>query len=229
VKRSLHILTVLLLAAALVAAGGQGKPKADPLEEWLGGGEKVPVDPDEAVEGGTNPFGPSPPKSSRPDALPGVVQLSNGKVLPGWLYTTREKPWLVYVEAEKRWRQIPFLTVLSIEAVVVEEKMELYWRWKATGEPERVYTGQRYPTRRLRWRFHLIDDSTVVGDVKGQPLWIETGGVKSPPMILAERSKGAPGQTLKDLLYLKKIFVSRRLMEAVIEEKKNVKNKKDEK
>jgi hypothetical protein len=153
------------------------------------------------------------------DALPGVVELSDGRVLAGWLATIVEKPFSVYVEQTKTWRRIPLECVLGITAVVVEEKMELAWRPKGMGEPQKVYTGRQYPTRRLKWRFHLIDDSYVEGAVKGQPLWIEHGGGRLGPYVLHERMAGREGQELKDLTYVKRIIVSRRLMEQVLGER----------
>jgi len=161
----------------------------------------------------SQPADQAPP---REDALPGVVELSDGRVLAGWLYTTQEKPFSVYVDEGKQWRRIPFECVLSIAAVIVEEKMELSWRWKATGEPERVYTGKRHPTRLLKWRFHLIDGSYVEGTVKGQPVWAQAAGKTLGPYVLHERSQGQDDQTLKDLLYAKRIIISRRLMEDVL-------------
>lgn len=167
--------------------------------------------------------------ADRPDTAPGVLELSDGRVLGGWLYTTRHKPFLVYVEETRQWRRIPLLCVLSITAVVVEEKMELEWRWKGMGEPERVYTGRRRPVRRLKWRFRLIDGSGIEGAVKGQPIWVESAGGRSGPYILHERSGAedmpdsdqsqttgpSDGRGLEGLIYVKRVIVSRRLMEAV--------------
>ena len=152
----------------------------------------------------------------RADALPGVIELSNGKQLPGGLYTTREKPWLVWSQPTKSWRRVPLINLLSITAVVVEERMELRWRWKGMGEPEKVYTGKSYPFRRVRWRFKLIDGSVLEGPTKGQPLWVELRGKATGPFVLHERSKGQDGQTLKDLVYVRKVVISRRMMQAVI-------------
>ncbi|RPI60171.1 MAG: hypothetical protein EHM48_07685 [Planctomycetaceae bacterium] len=164
-------------------------------------------------------FGTSKPsRPTRTDALPGVIVLSDGKTLPGWLYTTAEKDFDVFIDADKRWVHVPFLNVLSITAVVDEEKMEPEWRWKEMGVPEKVFTGREYPTRRFRWKFHLIDDSTLTGVVKGQPVWLELGQAKVGPMLLHERSKGEFSQKLADLVYVKQIFVSKRLMDAVLKQ-----------
>jgi len=136
--------------------------------------------------------------------------------LGGGVYTTRGKPWIVWVAAEKRWRLIPPGAVLSIEAVIVEEKMELMWRWKATGEPKKVYTGEKYPFRRFEWKFHLADDSEIQGVIKGQPVWVEFSGDKTyGPFVLPERSKGPAGKSLEELVYVRKIVLSRKMMEKV--------------
>jgi len=190
------------------------RPKSN-LDLWLGEDAGKPGDKTKA-RAGTNPFGKTL-STTRPDALPGVVELSDGRLLAGGLYTTVEKPWVVFVRSEERWRRVPFITALSITAVVVSEKMELRWRWKAMGEPEKVYTGKKYPTRRFLWTFRLLDGSTLTGAVKGQPLWVEHAGKRHGPFVLHERSRGADGQSLKDLVYVKRVIVSRRMMTAVLQ------------
>jgi hypothetical protein len=195
------------------------KKPADNLSYWLGQAATAPTrpaaEPNTAEGTGKNPFA-TDENFRRQDVLPGVIELSDGQVLAGYMYTTAEKDWLVWVEAEKRWRRVPFLAVLSISAVVLEEKMEQVWRWKEMGVPERVYTGEEYPTRKLDWRFHLIDDSTITGTVKGQPVWIEQDGKKHGPYILNEQVRGPNGQKLKDLITVKQIIVSRRMMNEVL-------------
>ena len=156
----------------------------------------------------------------RGDALPGVIELSDGNQLAGGLYTTLEKPWIVWSEATKSWRRVDFLTLLGIEAVVEEQRMELTWRPKGMGEPEKIYTGRKYPMRRMHWQFKLIDGSVVEGSTKGQPVFVELAGKVSGPFILGERMKGEDGQTLEDLVYVRKIVVSRKMMDLVIAEKK---------
>jgi len=221
---------VVLIAAVTIGGGGSApsssgspapakdansaKTPGDNLEYWLGQAQTAPG------PSATRPAATEPAKSSgafwRKDALPGVIELSGGQVLAGWMYTTIEKNWEVFIDPEKRWRLVPFVTALSITAIVEEEVMEKKWRWKEMGVPERVYTGEEFPTRRLSWKIHLIDDTFITGPVKGQPLWIEYEGRKSGPFILAERSKGEVGQKLSDLVYVKRIIVSRRLMDAVL-------------
>lgn len=216
-------------ASAPTAKPATRKGAGSNMGLWLG--ESVPASPQPAsassATAGANPFGPGGPAGN--EEVPGVIELSDGQLLAGGLSTTVEKPWLVWVASEKRWRRVPLITLLGWQAVVVEEEMALSWRWKAMGEPERVYTGKKYPTRRFEWRFHLIDDSYISGSVKGQPLWVRTSdGKRRGPFVLHERSKGKDGQTLKDLVYIRRVIVSRRMMELVIaQQKENSAHKRD--
>ena len=199
------------------AASQPAQPQSN-LEYWLSQAVPATTQPDtqtRADDQGTNPLARRD-RSFRRDALPGVVELSDGRQLAGALYTTREKPWLVFVEKEKRWRRIPFVTALSITAVVVSQEMALQWRWKAMGEPERVYTGKKFPTRRFLWTFRLIDGSTITGGVKGQPIWVRRGQQTTGPMVLHERSKGKVGQALADLVYVRRVIVSADMRDAVL-------------
>ncbi|MFB3891550.1 MAG: hypothetical protein ACE15C_05950 [Phycisphaerae bacterium] len=211
-----------MAAATLIASvATMNGPAAKPARAQDLNLDKPEDKPTSKPAGLTGPDTITSPDNSRPrreDALPGVVELSNGRLMAGWLFTTAEKPWIVYVESEQRWRMIPFITVLSITAEVVEEKMEQEWRWKEMGVPEKVFTGREYPTRRMLWRFHLIDDSTITGAIKGQPLWIERDGRRVGPMALTERSKGEVGQKLADFTYIKRIIISPRAMDQVLKE-----------
>ncbi len=206
----------LLLAAIVGAPGSAGGPASRPasnLEYWLS--QAGPADSRPAIAGPeANPLGPAGSRIARLDALPGVVVLSSGKVLAGYVYTTREKSWQVWVESEKRWRHIPPIVVLSIRAVVVDEKLDNEWRWKEMGSDEKIFTGRKRPVRRHQWRFHLIDGSHVTGTVKGQPVWAEYGRKKHGPFVLHERTAGEYGQSLADLVYVKAVVISRRAMSA---------------
>jgi hypothetical protein len=215
----IRAMSILLLAAAPAAEqakpGQPGREPAGNLEFWLRQAKPAATQP-ATQPAGANPFHKPKALYARADALPGVIELSNGKQLPGGVYTTREKPWIVWNEATKSWRRIPFITCLSITAVVEQERMELRWRWKGMGEPERVYTGKKYPFRRLHWRFKLIDGSVAEGSTKGQPILVELRGKRAGPFVLHERMKGQDGQTFDDLVYVRKIVISRKMMEAVV-------------
>lgn len=216
--RDAHATFFIVLAAAGLLVASMAVSE-DNLDYWLKQattGSKPASKPDPAA--GKPATAEAEKRPSRPDALPGAIELSDGKVLAGYLYTTAEKNWEVMVQESEKVlivHHIPFVAVLSMKANVEEEQMELEWRWKEMGTPERVYTGRSYPTRRLNWTLKLIDGTTVTGAIKGQPVWIETQAGKSEPMILAERTKGEMGQKLSDLVYIKHLVVSRHTMDTL--------------
>ena len=148
-------------------------------------------------------------------ALPGVIELSDGTIIAGMLWTAGDGPLEVYVEAEKRWRRVPLAAALSITAVVVDERMENVWRWRATGDPQKVYTGQQYPFRRFEWTVKLADASEIAGTIKGQAVHVAALVGPSDSRILSERTRGDVGQSLDDLVYARRIIISREAMEGV--------------
>jgi len=217
-------LTVAALALAIgVGAPGPAQEAATQaksnLDYWLSQGKAASSGPAGVVEPTANPLGPAGRRIGRRDALPGVVALSDGRLLPGYVYTTRDKNWEMWVESEKRWRHIPPILVLSIRAVVLEAKLDKEWRWKEMGSDERTYTGRTRPVRRHEWTFHLIDGSYLTGSVKGQPLWVEYGPKKHGPFVLHERTAGQYGQALADLVYVKKVVISRRAMSDALDDR----------
>jgi hypothetical protein len=212
---SLAAMASLALAAAMAQQPGSN------LDYWLSGSTTSPAS--EPASMATKTIGPfaeprraatetAPPEAmSRDDALPAVVETSDGRATAGRLFGTRGRPLEVYVDADRLWRRVPLEAVLSITAVVEEEQLELEWRWKAMGVPEKEFTGRSYPTRRLSWRLLLADGTTLTGAIKGQPLWLDTPDERLGPFVLQERSKGAIGQSLADLVYVRRIIVSHRL------------------
>jgi hypothetical protein len=217
-----------VIAAVASLATLKGKPAApvkkkdtSNLDYWLNRATTAPASRpgDKSPTDSVNPFSRKN-RPLRPDAVPGVIEMSDGSQLPGWLYTTRGKPWVVFDPAMERWRQIPFIAVLSITAIVIEENYQLQWRWKGMGEPEKVFTGKKFPYRRFLWEFHLIDGSRVKGTVKGQPIWVRWDNKTTGPMVLHERNKGKIDTKLEDVHYIRKVVVSAKMRDAVLEDRK---------
>lgn len=210
--RCAALAAAICLAAGAGVSGPEGRPSSGPesnLDYWLG--QATTSTAPTTTAPATNPMG-GKDSFEREDALPGVLVLSDGTVHAGGIFTTRDKDLEVWVESEQRWRHVPAILLLSLEAVVVEEGMELEWRWKEMGLPEKVYTGRKKPVRRFLWRLHLIDDTYITGAIKGQPLWIETRAKRLGPFVLHERSAGKYGQELTDLVYVKRVVISRAAM-----------------
>ena len=215
------VISASVAARAQVGAAPKKRKIESNLDFWLNQATTAPSSrpADGPVKSGRNPFSRGN-RPFRPDAVPGVIELSDNTQLPGWLYTTRDKPWIVFDLKLERWRQIPFITVLSITAVVTEEKYMLQWRWKGMGEPEKVFTGRKYPYRRFLWKFRLIDGTTVTGAVKGQPIWVRWDRKTTGPMVLHERDKGKLDLKLEDVTYVRKVVVSTKMRDAVLDDRK---------
>lgn len=213
---SMHqVKTIMLVICAAGALWAGSLWAKDNLDYWLGRSQEAPDTQNAATE--DEEFHPIEPENQPPpDSPPGAIELSDGRQLGGWLVTTRGKPWLVWEQQTNQWRRIPPLAVLSIVSEVVEEKMEQSWRWKGMGTPQRVYSGEQYPVRRLRWRFNLADGSNITGIVKGQPLSIWHDGKLTGPFVLHERMRGQDGHKLDDPVFIRKIVVSDKMMRAVL-------------
>ncbi len=219
---SIAIALFLLSIQACPAGTETGTKKDDGaaesnLDYWLKRADEKNSGGDTPAPAAT-PFGKKR-EFSRKDALPGVIAFSDGAVIPGGIYTTADKDWELWVEKYKRWIRIPPAAVLSITAKIVKESMELRWRWKAMGEPEKVYTGETYPVKRFLWVFHLADGTSLTGAIKGQPVWVEPAGDgPTRQSVLRERMKGDIGGKLTDLVYPDTIVISRNTMEKLLSE-----------
>ncbi|MCL4195725.1 MAG: hypothetical protein KJZ87_28575, partial [Thermoguttaceae bacterium] len=95
---------ILVLAATCLAWGSIS---------WLPAAEEPPS---------LNPFGPV--QSERDDAVPGYVELSNGRIFVGDIYMTRDKRIKLYDESIKRQREIPLRVIKQIDGNVLREWME---------------------------------------------------------------------------------------------------------
>ncbi|KKN89386.1 hypothetical protein LCGC14_0238930 [marine sediment metagenome] len=219
-------IAALALAGVLWAAPPAPQPTTQPasqpgsnLDYWLDRAQPAT----DSVDAATQPRATSRPATAR-GGVPGVVELSDGRILAGVISTTADQPLLVHLPDQKRWRRVPLAAVLSITAKVVSEDMEPQWRAKETGSSDRIYTGRLYPTRRLRWVVRLADGSTITGTIKGQPITLagpaagagEGATTRPGPFILAERTRGEAGESFDELVYVQRIILSQRAMQDVM-------------
>ncbi|MCS7237952.1 MAG: hypothetical protein NZ899_06745 [Thermoguttaceae bacterium] len=155
-----------------------------------------------------NPFGPRP--AVREDAVPGYVELSDGTVLVGQIYMTRDKRLKIYDEAMKRQREIPLSAVKEIECKILKEWMEKEYRFRETTRDEKYYTGREYPAREYEHVITLKDGRKISGGLS-EILYVAPLADQENPkepgeptrVILHKRHKGEIGQTLKQLVYVK--------------------------
>jgi len=185
-------------ALALAASALAGDPVAKPAPP------DITIIDDEPAPPASNPFSGGADVAGRKDAVPGCVELSDGRLVAGRIYTTRGKYIKIYNLAREMNEYVPVPAIKRIEVTVQWERMDKEWRFKEAGNPEKIYTGREYPVRMLEWRLVLRNDHEIVGHILGQPLYVSEGG-RAERFILHQRDKGEMGQALKDLVYVKRV------------------------
>ena len=181
---------------------------------WAAGGEEPPA---------LNPFGPV--RHAREDAIPGYLEISDGKVHAGAVFLTRDKRLKIYDENLKRQREIPLRVVKQIECKVLKEWMEKEWRFKELTKNEKYYTGRQYPSREYAYTITLQDDRTISGplaeivyvkpylDPKATPSGGYRPEAKEERFLLHKRDKGEIGDDLESLTYVRLIKLGEEALE----------------
>src|SRR5689334_20515574 len=78
-----------------------------------------------------NPFGTGAQQHpQREDAVPGLLEMSDGAIYPGLLFLTRDARLKIFDEAQKRQREIPWKSIKQIDGSVLKEWAEKEWRFK---------------------------------------------------------------------------------------------------
>jgi hypothetical protein len=197
------MLTGLLLSLLLLQPPATA-PLGDAEIDWLmqqalptSSSTTQPITDDEAAT--TSPL-------SRPSDVqlrPGTITLSDGRVIAGVIATTRDKPVRVWDEAAGKYHDVPFELVRAMEAIVLWEREEREWQFKESGSDIKVYTGRTYPARETAYVVTLVNDQQIRGTVT-LPLTV-TSDAGSSRHFLHKRAKGEPGQTLKELVYVRRV------------------------
>ncbi len=190
------IVVAVVNCFAQKSLAAQGKDGGDPQKSTAiqqDGGEPPAI----------NPFGVREP--SLPDAQPGFAELSDGQLLIGQLYLTRDTRLKVFDPMLGRQREIPWNAIARIDSRVQREWMERQWRFKENASDEKVYTGHSYPTREMEYEITLRDGRKIRGPVSGL-LYIQTDP-KQPArrVLLNKRQKGELDQPLTKLVFLRRV------------------------
>jgi hypothetical protein len=160
-----------------------------------------------------DPFGPV--RHEREDAIPGYLELSDGRVFPGAVYMTRDKRLKIYDAKLERQREVPLGVVKQIECKVLKEWMEKEWRFKELARSEKYYTGRQYPSREYAYTITLQDDRTITGplaeiiyvkpygDPTAPPSRQDAAQLKAERFLLHKRDKGEVDSDLKSLVYVR--------------------------
>ena len=196
-----------LAASPGAEEGGDGLP---PRRDLFGtrGGEKKPTGRDE-----------------RDGRVRGTIELSDGERETGRLSLTADLGMTFYDTAAKEWREVGLEELSRIDARARVEELDREWRWKEAGRDEKVYTGRARPRRWLDHHVTLADGTRFTGHIKGTLIYIETDpdpaadektgseakrarAVKKR-FVIRQYQRGNWGQTLDDLVYIKRIVVER--------------------
>ncbi len=169
----------------------QSKPTTKPSED---------IAPD--TRPANDPLGTKKAKSPIESRI-GTVTLSNGKKYEGSIWTTLATPLRVFIETEKRYNDIDWSLIKSIDVDVEYERMEDDWRWLKEGSDQKIFSGKKYPTVSLRYKFTLVNDQKIEGPVVA-PIYVNDGE-KIHAYALYKKYKGKLDETLKDVIYIKSI------------------------
>jgi len=150
-----------------------------------------------------NPFGKR--SRVREDAVPGYIEMSDGKVYVGRIYLTRDARLRIYDDRLKRQRDVPLRVVKQITSQVQKEWMEKEWRFREAANATKVYTGRSYPARIYVHTIELKDGRKITGPLSALVYLRPEDGGRAKKFILHKRHKGEVGQTLAQLVYVKRI------------------------
>ena len=151
---------------------------------------------------GNDPLGTKHAKSPL-EARIGTVTLSNDKKYEGRIWTTLATPLRIWLEAEKRYNDIDWALIKTIDVDVEYARMEDDWRWLKEGSDKKILSGKKYPNVSLRYKFTLLNDQQIEGTVVA-PIYVNDGK-KIHNYALYKKYKGKLDETLADLIYIKNI------------------------
>ena len=158
-----------------------------------------------------NPFAPVRPQ--RKDAVRGVIELSNGTKIRGRIFLTRGHFLRIYDPKKENFRDVPLRAAKEVRCLIEKEWMEKEWRFKENASDEKVYTGREYPARIYVHEIELKRGGTIRGPlaavvyIRPDPEPGKPAPVKPLRFLLHKRHKGDFGQSLKDLVYVKRIVL----------------------
>lgn len=184
------------LAGCLMTLQGRA---ADDTLDWL---LNQPA-PAPSTQPATRPATPFAERQKNPEARTGTILLSSGEKIRADIATTREKPIRIWDEQEKEYRDVPFALIKSIEAKILWERNQEEWHFPESGSDKKEFTGKTYPARELLYTVTLINDQSITGGIVA-PLYA-AAGENTLTVVLHKRQKGEVGQTLKDLVYVKRV------------------------
>ncbi len=149
----------------------------------------------------------------RDDAVPGFVELSDGKVHPGQVMLTRDARLKIFDEQQKKHREIPLKAIKRIDCTVLKEWVEEEWRFKENASDEKFFTGRTYPSREYTHKITLQNGQKIEGTLSGIVYVRADPAADAERYLLHKRDKGNPGTDLKSLVYVRSIQLGAKALE----------------
>ncbi len=149
-----------------------------------------------------DPFGRK--AAVREDAVPGYIELSDGTILPGHIYATRDTRLKIYDQQQERQREVPWNKIRQIQCDVDKEWMEDEWRFRENANDEKVFTGRRYPAR-IHVHTVTLADGTSIRGALSSVIYLQRAGEATRKFELHKRAKGKVGDRLESLVYVRTI------------------------
>ncbi len=164
-----------------------------------------------------NPFGSRAEREDqkRDDAVPGFVEMSDGKIHPGQVMLTRDARLKIFDEQQKKHREIPLKAIKRIDCTVLKEWVEQEWRFKANASDEKYFTGRSYPSREYPHKITLQNGQKIEGTLSGI-VYVRADPDPEAELeryLLHKRDKGYPGTDLKALVYVRSIQLGAKALE----------------
>jgi len=162
-----------------------------------------------------NPFGSRAEREEqgRDDAVPGFVEMSDGRVHPGEVTLTRDARLKIFDEQRKKHREIPLKAIKRVDCTVLKEWVEEEWRFKENANDEKYFTGRTYPSREYTHKIALQNGQKIEGTLSGI-VYVRADPAGEPARyLLHKRDKGEPGTDLKSLVYVRSIQLGAKALE----------------
>ena len=136
-------------------------------------------------------------------ARSGVITLSNNIKLEGRIWTTLNTPFRVWIEESKTYRDLDLALLKRLDVHVLSQTMEDDWRWLKEGSDQKVYSGKKYPSVSLAYKFTLLNGQVVEGTIVAGIYFADAA--KSRTLALYKDYKGNLDDTFKNLVYITSI------------------------
>jgi hypothetical protein len=153
-----------------------------------------------------SPFAQTLQALPRTDTRSGAVTMSDGTVIQGLLMFTRGRKLEIFEEARQTWHALDLVDVSRMDNEVVKEEKEREWRFKESGNDEKVFTGRVFIDHTYRMNITRADGKTKVsGRIRGMALYVQPTGQKPRRILLHSDHRGPFGGEVKDLVYVKSL------------------------